>query len=69
MANKFWMVWNPYTKATSFRHSTLETALVEAERLARTVGGEFFVLEAQRKCQRSDVAWETLSDGASERPF
>ena len=35
MPQKFWMVWVKDTPTTSHRHTSYESALVEAERIAR----------------------------------
>lgn len=45
----FWLVWNPMRDAPVHRHASLESATLEAERLARlNQGSEFFVLQAVR---------------------
>lgn len=45
---QFWLVWNPQSPSPPMhRHSTLDSATTEAERLARLHKGErFYVLEA-----------------------
>ncbi len=44
---QFWFVWNPSGRDPSFKHETEESAILEAERLARAnAGKEFVVLEA-----------------------
>lgn len=44
----FWMVWNPQRHSPTYRHPTMDSAIAEAERLARMTPGEvFIVLEAK----------------------
>lgn len=53
--NQFWMVWNPHGHAPTVKHETEESAICEAERLARANRSQqFFVLEA--------VALRTVDD-------
>lgn len=44
----FWLVWCPTgTKSPSFRHESEQSAIAEAERLARAARGpKFYVLKA-----------------------
>jgi len=45
--NPFWLVWNPSAGCPLYKHSSLESAEVEAQRLARmNRGQEFIVLES-----------------------
>jgi hypothetical protein len=44
---QFWFVWNPQGNAPTCRHGSEQSAINEAERLARlNPGQEFVVLEA-----------------------
>ncbi len=46
-SNQFWMVWNPARNQPTHRHASEQSAITEAERLARLNRGEqFYVLEA-----------------------
>ena len=68
MAKRFWMVWNPRGSAPVCRHSVIESATAEAERLARLNHGvPFFVLEAIEMRMVDDMRRVKLSgDGMSE---
>jgi len=58
---KFWYVKGP--GEPSFRHSTEEDAVREAERLAfNNPGVNFFVLEATLAVRRSEIHRERLED-------
>lgn len=53
---RFWMVLGCGTPV--YRHSSKESAVKEAERLAMlSPGDEFVVLEAIAACKKSDVQW------------
>lgn len=44
----FFMIWNEKTCETRFRHETSESAVAEAQRLARSCPGvRFYVMEAK----------------------
>jgi hypothetical protein len=46
--NTFWYVYNPNEEKPQYRHSSYQSALEEAGRLASTTyGGSFIVLEAK----------------------
>jgi hypothetical protein len=52
----FFMVWNPSTGKSTFRHYTEVAALREAERLAATnAGSTFYVLKAISRSQTNGV--------------
>lgn len=53
--NAFYLVWNPSTGYTMFRHESRRAAEIEAERLCRQHNGEFIVLEAQCSIKKSDI--------------
>lgn len=58
---KFWMVLGEGTP--TYRHPSQESAEREAERLARMVPGQsFVVLEAVSSVCKSDVDWKILVD-------
>lgn len=47
---EFWMVWNPNGNTPRYTHQSYESAVTEAQRLARVVEGEqFYVLHAVAK--------------------
>lgn len=61
----FFLVWNPRTSQTRYRHETYQAAKDEAERLARLNNGEsFYVLQAV-SCSMKPVETITrrLDDG------
>lgn len=69
MERPFWLVWSPTGMSPpSHRHTSYESAKTEAQRLANTTRGEFFVLEAVGVARRVDVHWfdiahEETTDG------
>lgn len=40
----FWMVWNPEGRAPTYKHTAFDSAVQEAERLARENPGQVFVV-------------------------
>lgn len=45
--SSFWMVWNPQGNQPAYQHPTRDSAIAEAERLARKCPGhQFYVLAA-----------------------
>lgn len=53
----FWMVWNPSGRAPTARHATEAIAEAEAQRLARQVPGQIFiVLKALYGCRTAPPA-------------
>lgn len=63
---EFWVVWNPQGSNPTARHATRESADREAERLARTTAGTFYVLHAVSRSRRVDI--ETVELGP-DLPF
>lgn len=59
---KFWMVWKAEGAAPAYKHHSEASARAEAERLARTLGGTFYVLEAIARCDAVDVVWSESED-------
>lgn len=58
--SKFWMVLGEGTPV--YRHYSKSGAIQEAERLARMLPmQEFVVLESLAVCKKSDVAWTPLT--------
>jgi hypothetical protein len=57
MTNKFWIVVSEARgpAAAPARHVTAEIAFMEAERLASTCSGKFFVMEAVGASAKRDV--------------
>jgi hypothetical protein len=60
----FWMVWRKDGGVPTCQHTSLKSAMDEAERLARmNPGKEFVVLEAIKVCYVNDpVQWHQLED-------
>jgi hypothetical protein len=58
MIAMFWMVYGEGRAAPAFKHFSEQDARREAERLARTAGGKFYVLASVAACERTDVTWE-----------
>lgn len=55
----FYVVWNPATGYTRFRHESHRSAITEAERLAKEhEGQEFIVLQAITKSVSKTVVTE-----------
>lgn len=54
---EFFMVWNEGGHSPTFKHSTIESAKQEAERLARKYGGEFHVLKSCCTAKLNDIIW------------
>lgn len=64
---KFWMVWNEGNRSPAFKHWTADSAMIEAERLARqNPGQKFHVLELVDSCRVKDVFW--ASEQANTEP-
>lgn len=65
----FWLVWNPNGSNPTFKHRTKESAVNEAERLAREHRGQTFVV-LESVCARiaTDILCIDLSD-KSDLPF
>lgn len=65
---KFWVVWNPQGHSPTFRHDTEISAYEEAERLARLIPGqEFIVLGSVASCRKNEVTW--VAHDESDIPF
>lgn len=56
---KFWMVYLENGNCPTFRHSSAESAVKEAERLTRRTGRRAFVLESKQMVELSEppVIW------------
>lgn len=69
MTPSYYLVWNPDTGYTKFRHYNLYVATEEAKRLARQhPGSEFVVLQAVRSVKVNDILIEEY-DTREELPF
>lgn len=57
MTNKFWIVVSETRGPSDWpcRHTSEVSAFAEAERLARTCSGKFFVMEAKGAAAKMDV--------------
>ena len=70
MIEQYWMVHNPARHAPVAMHRSYDSALHEAQRLARENCGEtFFVLEAVTRVAKRDVDVTDLRAEADEPPF
>lgn len=58
----FWMVWKEGGAGSTCQHWSEADARKEAERLARTVEGKFYVLEAIASVVKPTVIWRRASD-------
>jgi len=67
----FWLVWCPTgSKTPSFRHQTYQSAVQEAERLARCSGNaEFYVLRAETMRKVDNMQRVDFAHPDSEIPF
>lgn len=54
----FWMIYGEGQSAPTVKHHYLSEAKREAERLARTHGGRFYILQAIAECERTDLRWD-----------
>jgi hypothetical protein len=64
----FWMVLGVGTP--TYKHTTLESAKTEAERLARACpGDEFTVLQSIATVKKSDISWDIHDEEYVESPF
>ena len=70
MDKPFWIVVSESRGPAShtYKHATQSAAIVEACRLCREHGGVFYVMEAQVKASRNDVAVTNLLTG-DDIPF
>ena len=57
---KFWIVWSPPTGTNRYRHTTKESAVMEAIRLASSCSEEFFVCEIVGVAQRVRAEYECI---------
>jgi hypothetical protein len=64
MTNKFWIVVSETRGVADFpyRHPTETEAFTEAQRLARTCSGKFFVMEAKGAAAKLDVQVSRFDD-------
>jgi hypothetical protein len=57
--DKFYLVWEPSSGYTKYRHSTQQHAEQEAERLAReNPNKQFHVLTSLGFCYKNDISWQ-----------
>lgn len=61
MNRKFWLVWNEQGNNPRYKHETEGSARAEAERLTKSHGGRFHVLELVASCERNEVIWHETS--------
>lgn len=50
----FWFVWNPDGRSPQYKHQSEQSAIAEAERLARLNGGQTFVVLESICARRTD---------------
>lgn len=61
MENTFFLVWNPKTGKTNFRHKSEKEATDESRRLAKIhKGEEFIVLMAVKRSISADILTESF---------
>lgn len=65
----FWFVWNPQGHNPQHKHPTLDSALREAERLARINPGQTFIVLQSVQALTVDNIQRTDLRPASEIPF
>ena len=66
----FWCVWNPAGSSPTERHSSMNSAMAEAQRLARKVRGQrFYVLRAEMFYEVSDLRHVVLHIDDDGVPF
>lgn len=68
----FWLVWSPTgARPPKHRHLSEQSAITEAERLARAHRGQLFVvLEATAARRVDDMQWTAFAGGSrDEIPF
>lgn len=67
---QFWVVWHDGGSPPTFRHHSKQSALTEAERLAKTCAGEvFFVLKATAGVRAKEPDLERIVFEADPIPF
>lgn len=68
--NPFWLVWSPTgARPPRFRHPTEQSAIAEAERLARAHPGQLFVVLQPIAGRRVDNMVRTIYVDDKEIPF
>jgi hypothetical protein len=66
----FWFVWNPRGRAPTYAHTTRQSAVTEAERLARANPGQpFVVLQAIGEVCVDDLHWQKVQNFNDDIPF
>lgn len=66
----FWVVWNPEHGVPTVRHSALNDAKRESERLAiANEGQDFFVLRAVGLSRVKRVDWTVIGSDDDDMPF
>lgn len=65
----FWMVWNHDGRAPTYRHASLDSAVREAERLAREHAGETFVVLEAVEARRVDDMLRLKLTNDADIPF
>lgn len=68
--SQFWIVVGENNGPSSwpYRHTSEQSAITEAVRLAKSADGKFFVFEAKFSAVKNDVLLKRLSDN-EELPF
>lgn len=68
---KFWIIWNEKGSCPpKYKHASIESAKLEAERLAKLVPeGTFHVLELVGSCKRLEVVWKYPGNNSDDVPF
>ena len=70
IGQSFWLVWNPKREVPTHRHNTKQSAINEAERLARLQRGDtFYILQAVQAISISDIQRIELGDYRGPQPY
>lgn len=65
----FWFVWNTDGRVPQYKHQSEQSAIAEAERLARLNGGQTFVVLESVCARRTDDMLRIEMRGDSDIPF
>jgi hypothetical protein len=61
---RFWMVWNPFSRAPTYKHYSEQAARDEAERLAKlNPADRFYVLASVAMVETRPLVWVETGDG------
>lgn len=66
---KFYMCYVEGGNSPTYKHTTLESAITEAKRLADVTGKEVTILEARNSVKVNKYIIESFDDGKLDCPF